>query len=96
VRRVLLERENDLQHDRRQTIEIANTTYQIISESLVPDGLTWDIPRQNQGQMVKVSYGNYGRGSPDVGSLYRCTIDRSVGAGAAVYARRVGPEWVPS
>lgn len=65
--------------------------YRAISEARVPDGLRWDVPQQNQGQIVEVAYADeHPEPSPACrGSRYRRTTDRSIGFEAHVYEELV-------
>lgn len=53
----------------------------------VPAGVRFDIPGRNQGQIVEVAYGGWGRAEHGPGDPYRRTIDRSTGR--VTYARRI-------
>jgi hypothetical protein len=52
-------------------------TYQEIDETQVPDGVRFDVPRRNQGQMIEVAYGGFGAGPWDDGDLYKRVKDRT-------------------
>lgn len=53
------------------------TDYVKISKSEVPSNVRFDTPRRNQGQIVVVSYGGYGRSEHDVGDDYKRVTDLS-------------------
>lgn len=52
-------------------------TYVRCQESEIPIGIRWDTPRHNQGQMVEVSYGTFGRGEAGSGDPYKRIEDRT-------------------
>jgi hypothetical protein len=65
--------------------------YRAISEARLPAGLRWDVPQQNQGQIVEVAYADE-RPEPSPacrGSRYRRITDRSIGPSAHEYAELV-------
>lgn len=52
-------------------------SYKQINGSEVPAGVRWHVPRRNQGQIVEVAYGGFGRGEMDAGDPYKRVEDRS-------------------
>lgn len=60
-----------------------------VERQAIPGDIHWDTPRRNQGQIIEVSYGTFGRGEADEGDLYRRTIDHSLGPQAVSYSTRV-------
>lgn len=62
------------------------TRYVRISESAVPEGVRFDCPRRNEGQMVLVEYGGFARREHDEGDEFKRVIDRSLG-GKTTYFR---------
>jgi hypothetical protein len=61
--------------------------YVPIDTRSVPSDLRWDVPPQNQGQIVEVAYADE-RPEPSPacrGSRYRRTTDRAVGPDAHEY-----------
>jgi hypothetical protein len=67
--------------------------YERIPASEVPQGLRWDVPRQNQGQIVEVAYADYPtcRSEAARGSAYERATDQSEPIGAperVLYYRR--------
>jgi len=69
---------------------MAKGKYVRCNESDVPERVRFDVPRANQGQIVEIAYGGFGRYEHDVGDPYKRVIDRSIGPDAAIYYR-----WVP-
>lgn len=49
------------------------------SEADIPEGIRFDTPRSNQGQMVEVSYGTFGRAEAGPGDPYERDIDHADG-----------------
>lgn len=67
--------------------------YEPISSEQVPPGAAWDVPRQNQGQIVEVAYSDGapprpGRAENNRGDLYQRVRDTS--DGSVTYYRRAG------
>lgn len=62
--------------------------YVEIAREAVPEGLRWDVPRQNQGQIVEVAYADAPAEASEAcfGSEYRRVRDRS--DGRVTYHRR--------
>lgn len=56
------------------------TRYLETDERAIPAGIMWDTPRANQGQIIEVSYGDFGRGLRGHGDRYRRVTDRSDGS----------------
>ncbi len=61
---------------------MTNTTskaskYIRISESQIPEGVRFDVPGPNQGQIVEVAYGGFGRAEHGDGDPYKRVTDRS-------------------
>ncbi len=67
-------------------------TYREIPARLVPDGIRWDIPGRNAGQIVEIAYGTFGRSAAADGERYRRVHDRSIGPDAIRYYQRVCDE----
>ena len=64
--------------------------YTKIDKSQIPAGVRFDTPRRNQGQIVEVSYGTFGRYEAGAGDPYKRCIDHSEGGLAtASYYRRI-------
>lgn len=53
----------------------------------IPDGVRFDTPGRNQGQIVEVAYGDFGRGEASDDSPYMRILDRS-GPDRRYYRRR--------
>lgn len=80
---------------------MTETTYRIVAagyapcvEADIPAGVQFTTPRRNQGQIVEVSYGGFGRSEFGFGDPYRHRIDRS--DGSSEYARWVKAEIDPA
>lgn len=57
--------------------------YRPIDRSAVPEGIRWDVPPHNQGQIVEVAYSDGIRGSRELacrGDRYQRVTDRSDGS----------------
>ena len=44
----------------------------------IPNGVRFDVPRQNQGQIVEVAYGVIGRAPGERGDAWKSVTDRSI------------------
>lgn len=49
-----------------------------IPESEVPVTVRWNVPRQNQGQIVEVAYGHFGRDEAGPGALFERHADQAI------------------
>lgn len=47
----------------------------------IPEGVRFDTPRQNQGQIVEVQYGTHSRYEAGPGDPWKKVVDRSLGIG---------------
>lgn len=47
----------------------------------IPAGVRWTTPRRNQGQIVTVSYGGFGKGEMDEGDPYMSRQNASLPSG---------------
>lgn len=61
--------------------------YVVCHESDIPSGVTFDVPRHLQGQIVEIAYGDFGRDGGANGDPYKRVTDRSTGR--VTYYRRV-------
>lgn len=61
--------------------------YEPCNLSDIPDGVRFDVPRRNQGQIIEVAYGDFGRSPNDNGDPWKRVVDRS--DGSVQYYRRV-------
>jgi len=67
-------------------------SYREIPEAEIPERVRFDVPRHNQGQIVEVAYGGYGRAEMGDGDPYRRVTDTSLPPGnprRVVYGKRV-------
>lgn len=53
----------------------------------IPDGVTFHVLRQDQGQTVEVAWGDYGRAEHGPGDPWKRVIDRSEGPTPTYYRR---------
>jgi hypothetical protein len=60
-----------------KTGELEDDDYQPIQSAQIPPGVRFDVPRRNQGQIIEVAYGGFGRSEHDDGDLYRRVFDQS-------------------
>ncbi len=51
--------------------------YVRISESQIPEGVRFDVTGPNQGQIVEVAYGGFGRAEHGQGDPYKRVTDKS-------------------
>lgn len=56
---------------------MAKHNYVKISKERLPEKVRFDVPPQNQGQIVEVAYGGFGRHEHCAGDPYMKTTDRS-------------------
>lgn len=61
--------------------------YREILARAVPGGIRFDVPMRNQGQIIEIAYGTFGRGEAGYGDEYQRVYDRS--DGTTRYYRRV-------
>lgn len=47
------------------------------SKDEIPEGVRFDVPRQNQGQIVEVAYGDFGRAENGIGDPWKRVTDAS-------------------
>jgi len=62
--------------------------YVVVKATDIPEGVRFCVPGQNQGQIVEVAYGDFGRAEPGVGDPWMRITDRSE-VGPPTYYRRV-------
>jgi hypothetical protein len=55
------------------------SNYVKIKAEQVPIGIRFDVPAVNQGQIVEIAYGTFGRYEACDGDLYKRITDRSCG-----------------
>lgn len=69
----------DVELERRETDP--EDLWERICSWEVPNGIRWDTPKRNQGQIVEVSYGTFGRA--EAGSLdgWMRVVDQSLPSG---------------
>lgn len=61
-------------------------TYLPVPRSSIPDDVRFDVPPQNQGQIVEVAYGDIGSASSACrGARYKRVHDQSLGPAAIEY-----------
>lgn len=46
----------------------------------IPDGVRFDVTMRNQGQIVEIAYGGFGRAEHDAGDPYKRVTDHSDGS----------------
>jgi hypothetical protein len=63
--------------------------YEPCNLSDIPDGVTFDVPPRNQGQIVEVAYGDFGRAPNDHGDPWKRVQDKSLPGWPVQYYRRV-------
>lgn len=66
--------------------------YVEVGEDEIPKRVRFDVPRRNQGQIVEVAYGGFGRAEMDSCDPYRRITDTSLPLShprRVVYERRV-------
>jgi len=56
----------------------------------IPEGVRFDVPGRNQGQIVEVAYGGFSRGEHGAGDPYKRVVDRSEGPTPRYYMIRHG------
>ena len=56
---------------------MAKNIYIKVDEASVPGNIRFDVPGRNQGQIVEIAYGGWGRHEHDVGDPYQRVTDRS-------------------
>ena len=59
------------------------------TENEVPEDVRFHVSGRNQGQMIEVAYGTFGRSEAGPGDPYKRVHDRSIGPNAVTYYRRV-------
>ena len=74
----------------RVTHPTMRTTYERCAEAEVPDGVRFDVPRRNQGQIVEVAYGGFDQAEHDVGDPYKRVHDQSDRSTTYYRLRRAG------
>lgn len=55
----------------------------------IPAKVRFDVPGQNQGQIIEVAYGGFGAAEHGDGDDYKRVHDRSIGPAAITYYRAV-------
>mgnify|MGYP001578250302 CR=1 FL=1 len=55
------------------------TKYQQVQKHEVPNAVRFDVPLRNQGQIIEIAYGGFGRAEHDDGDPYKRVHDRSDG-----------------
>ena len=63
--------------------------YEIVEYGEIPSGVQWAVPRKNQGQIVEIAYGDFGRDEPEAGDPWMRITDQSEGVGPPTYYRRI-------
>jgi len=61
--------------------------YEVVKYGEIPSGVRWAVPPFNQGQIVEVAYGDFGRAEPGVGDPWMRITDRSEVDGPTYYRR---------
>lgn len=64
---------------------MGNGKYVECWEREIPEGVRFDVPRRNQGQMIEVAYGGFGRYENDEGAPYKRVTDRGEGGGTQFF-----------
>lgn len=64
---------------------MSENKYVEISEREIPEGVRFDVPARNSGQMIEVGYGTFGRGEASSGDPFKRVTDRGIGGGVRYY-----------
>lgn len=56
---------------------MAKVVYEEINPSLLPEGVRFDVPMRNQGQIVEIAYGGFSRAEHGEGDPYMRVTNRS-------------------
>ena len=56
---------------------MSTTKYVKITADKIPDGVRFDVPQRNGGQIIEVAYGGFGRAEHDEGDKFMRIHDRS-------------------